>query len=252
LSIYSNLEAWLASLEARHLGQLQLREVTRALRALSSAYVERRHTIAHGGALNSAGKRAAFALFYAPLHFLATQHVVKELQAHIPPPHTILDLGSGTGAAGAAWASAAGGTSHVVGIDQHPWAVAETRWTYRHFKLRAQARRGDVSRLPSLRGGDAIIASYVLNELDDPRRRQLQNALLAAAQQAVRVLVLEPVARSVTPWWDDFAGQAQRAGAAIDEWRIPVELPPLLGRLDAAAGLNHRELKLRTLYCGGT
>ena len=66
---------WMAALETRHLADLRFAEVTRALRALSSAYVERRHKVASGSALDSAGKRAAFALYYGPLHFIATQHV---------------------------------------------------------------------------------------------------------------------------------------------------------------------------------
>jgi len=64
-------------------------EVTRALRALSSAYVERRHKVHAGATLDSAGKRAAFALFYGPLHFLCVAHLVSALQARIP--ESVLD-----------------------------------------------------------------------------------------------------------------------------------------------------------------
>src|SRR5438477_258532 len=53
---------WMAALEARHLAQLTFSEVSRALRALSSTYVERRQKLAAGAALSGAGKRAAFAL----------------------------------------------------------------------------------------------------------------------------------------------------------------------------------------------
>src|SRR5258705_4883983 len=123
---------WIAALEKRHLGDLRFPEMTRALRALSSAYVERRHTVARGGPLDSAGKRAAFALFYAPLHFLAATHVIHSIEgAAQPPPSTIVDIGCGTGAAGAAWVVAAGGSPVVVGGDRHLWAVDEARWTYR-------------------------------------------------------------------------------------------------------------------------
>src|SRR5207237_9115195 len=121
---------WLARLEARHLADLRVPEVTRALRALSSAYVERRHRIPAGATLDSAGKRAAFALFYAPLHFLATYHVVQALTDAHATLRSIVDLGCGTGAAGAAWAVAAGGSRAVSGIDRPPWAVGEARWAY--------------------------------------------------------------------------------------------------------------------------
>ncbi|MGE5359851.1 MAG: hypothetical protein ACM3NQ_12610 [Bacteroidales bacterium] len=48
-------DAWLSGLEQRHLADLRIQEVTRALRALSSVYVERRVAIWRGGALDTAG-----------------------------------------------------------------------------------------------------------------------------------------------------------------------------------------------------
>jgi protein-L-isoaspartate O-methyltransferase len=242
--------SWLNRLEARHLADLRVPEVTRALRALSSAYVERRHKVSAGATLESAGKRAAFALFYAPLHFLATTHVVQALDAAASPPTAIVDLGCGTGAAGAAWALLAGRPS-VLGIDRHPWAVAEARWTYQQLGIAGHAKQGDLARLPALKPGTAVVAAYALNELADPARAHVETALLAASAAGVRVLVLEPIARGVTPWWDAMAARVAAAGGRADEWKIPVELPPLLRLFDRAAGLNHRELKLRSLYLPG-
>ena len=64
-------DQFLDGFEQRHLADLRFSDVTRALRALSSAYVERRETaLAGGAALDGAGKRAAFALYYGPIHFL--------------------------------------------------------------------------------------------------------------------------------------------------------------------------------------
>ena len=239
---------WLRALEARHLADLRVPEVTRALRALSSAYVERRHKVASGSTLDSAGKRAAFALFYAPLHFLATQHVVEALDAVRAAPSSILDLGCGTGAAGAAWAIARGGTPAVTGIDRHPWAVQEAKWTYRALGLRGYARQGDLSRMPRAPQGSAIVAAYLLNEIPDAARQSLEDQLFVAASSGVRLLVLEPIARSIAPWWDRTADRFRSIGGRAEEWRFPVDLPPLLRTLDHAAGLNHRELKLRTIY----
>jgi hypothetical protein len=239
---------WLAALEARHLADLRVPEVTRALRALSSAYVERRHALARGAALDSAGKRAAFALFYAPLHFLITHHVVSALGAHLPMPSLIVDLGCGTGAAGAAWAVAAKHAPRVNGIDRHPWAVEETRWTYRRLGLDGQARQGDVARVRLPRGNAGIVAAYVLNELAEAARESLVRGLSEAARTGARVLVLEPIARGVTPWWDDVAARLTDAGGRCDEWQIPLDLPPLLALFDKAAGLNHRQVKARSIY----
>ena len=120
------LDEWMTRLEARHLANLQFAEVSRALRALSSAYVERRHTaIAAGRVLETAGKRAAFALYYGPMHFVATTQVLEALGVpHAPDglARPVVDLGCGTGAVGAAVAAWTG-ARRVHGIDIHPWSL---------------------------------------------------------------------------------------------------------------------------------
>lgn len=240
--------AWLEALETRHLADLRIAEVTRALRALSSAYVERRGAVR--SVLDTAGKRAAFALFYAPLHFLTTQLIVRELQAAAPPPRLILDVGCGTGAAGAAWAVASSSRA-ISGIDRHPWAVAEANWTYRQFALSGRARQGDAARLRAPAQGTAVIAAYVLNELPDAVRSAVEHWLLDAAGRGCPVLVIEPIAQRVAPWWDAAAARVQSLRGRADTWRFRVDLPQPLRLLDKAAGLNHHELTARSIYCPG-
>jgi len=242
------IDPWLAALEARHLANLRLPEVTRALRALSSAYVERRHAIARGGALDSAGKRAAFALFYAPLHFLTVQHIVCALGADHAPPETILDIGCGTGVAGAAWALTCNTAVRVTGIDRHPAAVEEARWTYRQLHIDGRAQQGEATRLKVPRGRVVLIAAYVLNELPDSARDRVWETMCNAAERGARVLVVEPIARWAAPWWDHAAARAKRLGGRADEWRFAIDLPPIVERLDRAAGLNHREITARSIY----
>jgi hypothetical protein len=246
---------WLTALEARHLADLRVAEVTRALRALSSAYVERRRGAADRpavhGTLDSNGKRAAFALFYAPLHFLTTYFALQQYGADAAAPAHILDLGCGTGAAGSAWAVSAGAPRPVTGIDRHPWAVDEARRTYRELGVDGRARQGDVARFPTPKPGGAIVAAYVLNELPEPVRRQVEDRLVAAAASGVQILILEPIARGIAPWWNAAADRFRAAGGRADEWRFAVELPPLLRLFDKAAGLNHRELTTRAIYCPG-
>src|SRR5262245_66504985 len=101
-----DVEGWYAALEERHLASLTFPEVRRALQSLSTLYVGKREKIAAGTALDGAGKRAAFALFYGPLHFMTVRAVALALGP--AAPKRIVDLGCGTGVAGAAWASAAG------------------------------------------------------------------------------------------------------------------------------------------------
>jgi len=234
-------DRWVAALEARHLANLSFAEVSRALRALSSAYVERRGPRALGAALSGEGKRAAFALFYGPLHYLLIREIVlaigedasARLKPRAPDVRTIVDLGCGTGAAGAAWARACGTTPSVVGVDKHPWAVEHAQETYRAFRISARVRRDDVLTAITAKPPAGIVAAFAVNELANDSRAALLTRLVDRAHQGDRVLVVEPLARSIAPWWD--------------EWRFRVELPPIVAKLDRAAGLDHRELTGRSI-----
>jgi hypothetical protein len=259
------LARWLAALDERHLADLTPSEVARALRALSSCYVERRTKLASGGALESAGKRAAFALFYAPVHFLVVRHVVRALGGQLLGVKQITDLGCGTGVAGAAWALAAllpeGGThnvrgngvgARVTGIDRHPWAVTEANWTYRQLGVAGRARQGDAARMRvHAERGMGIIAAYTLNELPVPARERLLAQLVAANERGAHVLIVEPIARRLAAWWDAWADAFHARGGRSDEWRFQVELPPRQRDLARAAGLDPRESTARSLFVPG-
>ena len=239
--------AWVDGLEARHLADLTFPEVSRSLRALSSAYVERRSTLREGAALSGAGKRAAFALFYGPLHFLLIRHIVRSLPHRTVSGEAIVDLGCGTGAAGAAWATAVSRAPTVVGVDAHPWAAEEARRTYRTFGLRGQARTGDATRVV-FAARSTVISAFVVNELNSASRDALLARLLAHVRDGGHGLVVEPLAKSVTPWWGAWQRAFEDAGGRADEWRARVPLPPIVEKLDRAAGLNHRELTGRSLF----
>lgn len=243
------VDTWLAALEERHLADLTPAEVARALRALSSCYVERRAKLPAGGALDSAGKRAAFALFYGPLHFFVTRAIV----GAIPDAAAIddvLDLGCGTGAAGAAWALARDRVA-IAGIDRHPWAIAEANWTYRCLGLRGRAAQGTLDRA-AVRGGRGrgVLAAYSVNELAGPSRELLLSKLLDARRKGSRVLVIEPIARRATSWWSGWEKAFAAAGGRADQWRFPAELPERQRQLARAAGLQPKELTARSLWAG--
>lgn len=244
----TRFDHWLAALETRHLADLRFSEVTRALRALSSTYVERRERLATRSAFDSAGKRAAYALYYSPLHFLAVDLIVDALDLASHPVANVVDLGCGGGAAGAAWGSRLETPPAVLGVDVHPWAVAEAAFTYRCFGLDANVRRGHLARLSLPRSVDAVVAGWTLNELDDPTRAALLAKLLQSVSTGTSVLIVEPIATRVSPWWDDWVRAFAHTEARADEWRFRVDLPDVLKRLDHAAGLRHDELKARSIH----
>src|SRR5712692_4776764 len=162
---------WCAALERRHLSRLTFQEVRRGLQALSALYVERRGCLGAGR----------------------------------PAPERIVDLGCGTGAAGAAWSLAAGGGPAVTGVDRNAWAVEEATWNLRVLGVRGQGRRGDLETTPLPGGGEAILLAYAVNELEaDPRRRLLER-LIAAARRGAQALVVEPIAKRSIPWWSEWS-----------------------------------------------
>ena len=63
--------------------------------------------------------------------------------------------------------------------------------------------------------------------------------------------IIEPLARFVAPWWKDWRAACEAVGGRADEWRVKAVLPPLVEKLDRAAGLRHRELTCRSLTMGG-
>ncbi len=246
----TQFDRWLHELEERHFAALRFAEVTRALRALSSAYVERRGALTARGTFDGAGKRAAYALFYAPLHFLTVSAIIRQLPGATGGLRHLVDLGCGTGAAGAAWAAACSPSPRVIGLDVHPWALTEAALTYQAFGLDGSVRRGDVAaaRVPA---ADGIVAGWVMNEVNEHVRNAVLSRLLQLASRGVRVLVVEPIATRISPWWREWADAFTSAGGRADEWRFEVVLPDLLKRLDRAAGLRHDELTARSLWIGG-
>jgi SAM-dependent methyltransferase len=268
-------ERWLTALERRHLSNLTFPEVSRALRALSATYVERRDRLREGAALAGAGKRAAFALFYGPLHYLLIREIVRAIPGaaggperaalhdgaartaadavHAPAlsgPALLIDLGCGTGSTGAAWAEACAPHPQVIGVDRHPWVLAEAADTYREFGLRARTMRGDAATFAFPQRRAMILAAFVVNELNDDKRDTLLQRLLERIATGDTVLVVEPLARSVARWWGSWARAFASVGGRADEWRFRAELPAIVAKLDRAAGLNHRELTGRSLYAG--
>jgi len=238
---------WLGELEKRHLSSLTFPEVRRAVQALSSLYVERRNRIGQGSALDGAGKRAAFAFYFSPLHFLLVREIVRSLNAATASVRQILDLGCGTGVAGAAWALEMNPTPRIIGVDRNAWAIAEAKWNCARLHLNATFRIKDVEsvRIPS---GSGVVAAFALNELSESARQKTMTKILEANQHGSPVLIVEPIARRIASWWPQWKDAFTAKGGREDEWRLPVDLPSPLALMDKATRLNHRELTGRSLW----
>ncbi len=240
-------EPWVEALFERHLRRLTFQEIRKGLAAVSRVYVARRDRLGER-VLDGAGKRAAFAVFYGPLHFLVAREVVRGLCATGPPPTRIVELGAGTGAAGAAWALEAGAS--LEGIERSGWAVEEARANLLALGVRGKVTPGDLLRARLPGAGAGILLAYTVNELDEAARSMLRPRLFEAARSGARVLVIEPIATRLLPWWPDWAAAFEAAGGRADEWRFRPTLPERLRTMDRGAGLDHRELTARSLYLG--
>ncbi len=240
-------EAWVEALRARHMEALTFTEIRKGVVALSRIYVEERNRIGNN-VFDGAGKRAAFACFYSPLHYLLVRHIVEELGAHNPPPSRIVDLGCGLMAASAAWAHTCDRESKLVGVDLSAWAVAEARSSLGPLGLRAKLIQGRIDKAPVPRRKEALVAAFAVNELAEDARERLLRRLVDSRQRGASVLIIEPIARRANRWWEEWSNVFTAQGGQADEWRFPVELPQFVAELDRASGLNHRELSGRSLF----
>jgi predicted RNA methylase len=248
MSAVSLPSSYIQLLEERHLANLTISEVNRALRALSSAYVERRESaLAEHKALDGAGKRAAFALYYGPLHFLLVQHIMRELNVTLAPGVAV-DLGCGTGVAGAAVAASVTPPLDLVGFDTHPWTLDEARFTYRAFGLKSDVRRAHAGTVRFPKNTSIVVAAFVVNELKDKDRDQLLDNLRAAKSRGSHVLIIEPISQRISPWWDSWAAAFSQLGGRNDMWKARVETPMLVKRLAKASGLRPDMLTARSLF----
>src|SRR5258708_34497027 len=113
--------------------------------------------------------------------------------------------------------------------------------------MNARVRRDDLSRLPPSKPPAGIIAAYSVNELADAARAALLTRLLDRARRGDRVLIVEPLARGIAPWWSEWRDAFACIGGPGDEWRVAAAPPPLLAKLHPAPRLAHRALPRRPL-----
>jgi hypothetical protein len=227
-------------------------ELARSLTALSADYVHRRARL-RTHAFDGRGKRAAFATYYAPRHYI----LVRELMTAVDPtglrPDHVVDLGCGTGAASAAWLTAHGTSPHVTAIDVLAWAVAQARTTYAAFGIAHRVVCTPLERFRWASSPAGIVAAFTVNEIDDRARDALQRQLQQQARSGSTILVLEPLAKRAAPWWDEWVAAFDSYGGRALEYRIPTDrarelLPERVIQLGRSAHLDPLDLSARALW----
>jgi SAM-dependent methyltransferase len=243
-------DAWLDAVVARHSAELSFREIRKGVQALTQLYVERRAGADLAArALEGRGKRAALATFYAPLHFLVVHHVLTALgSGRLGAVEHVVDLGCGTGAAGAASAATLGGHPRVTAVDRSGFVLGEARRTDAAFGLTVRTVRGRLpGALPRPAPGALWVLGWAVNELEPAARELLLPALQAGLERGVRLLLLEPLAGPASPWWMPWRHALAPLGVEEPRLKVRVALPEWIARLDQAAGLDHRVLGARVL-----
>ena len=175
----------------------------------------------------------------------------------------ITDLGCGTGVCGAAWArlhtdSPQARAPVITGIDTNAWTLDEARWNWRTLGLQGHAVRGDLvggaARLlkqpDTTLSHTGVIAGWAINELDQPTRMQLLDVIDTLVARGVSLVILEPLARGVTPWWDDWAARLAPRGVTAGDLKLDTALPQPLAGFSDAAGFRKQELGVRVMHTG--
>jgi hypothetical protein len=60
--------------------------------------------------------------------------------------------------------------------------------------------------------------------------------------------MLEPLARGVAPWWDDWAQALAPHGVVAGDHKFDVDLPPRLAEFSDSAGFSNRTLAARVMW----
>ena len=239
------LNNWIDKLFERWHLELTHQEVARALKVLSRDYVQRR-TRLRGKALEGRGKQAAFALYYAPRHFVIVQEVLKALDAPTDSPREVIDLGCGSGVAGAAWSLHCG--ANLVSVELDPEILREAAFTFKDLGVRGGGVRCHIAKYRWPKPPVGVIAAFTVNELDERDRERLWRDVERQVKGGSRLLIIEPLSTRITPWWQEWSERVAELNGRADEWHFNTELPARVHLLGKSAGLKPEKLGARTLW----
>ena len=71
---------------------------------------------------------------------------------------------------------------------------------------------------------------------------------LAAIARGASFLMLEPLARGVAPWWDEWVEALGPHGVVAGDYKFDVDLPARLAEFSESAGFNNRVLSARVMW----
>ena len=105
--------------------------------------------------------------------------------------------------------------------------------------------------LEAIRRPEGIVIGWTLNELDDAKRALVAERLAHWVAKGSRLLVIEPVSKRVTPWWDEWVQKLPSAHCSVFEKRLRLDLPPKIALLARSAGLGAEGTVVRVLAARG-
>lgn len=244
-------DRWLDGVIARYVPPLTFTELRKGVQALSTLYVERREEGRLAArAIDGLGKRGAFATYYAALHFLTVHHTFEMVGGAdtFGAPRRIVDLGCGTGAVGAALATAFAPHPELLGIDRSGWALEEAERTWTAFDLAGQVQRAELPEgLKALGAGDLLALGWTLSEWEPELRGAFLARITRALRRGAALYVAEPLATGVTPWWDEWSERLAEFGVRQELCKVAIVRPPFLQDMDKAAKLDHQVIGARVL-----
>ena len=248
-----SIDLWLDWLFERHQRDLTFQELRRSVQALSATYVERRKLHAAPRALDGKGKRAAFACFFAPLHFLVVREILAALAARAPCEQILRSR--------LRLAGRRPGLGHEPRDQAHPRRRRHQPLGHRRGRPRICA-----SSACMVARGSAICSRRgcrtVPRESSRPSRSTSSTgpAAVVSGSGSSRPMLWARRSSSSSPSparsqpRGGPSGKRRSSGRAAEQisGALPRAYPAACSSWNRAAGLDHHELKARSLWLAGT